>query len=1175
MIRAFSILLAGSLLVPLAVAKAPPPGTGAGDVPVNVLFMLDTSYSMLSSVNFGASEVVGDSLGNIYVSIPDSHNIQKYDVDNYSLPNVGSGFGEGEGEFNNPTSLAVDHLDNLFVADRGNERVQVFDPDGVYLTSFEFADGDAPKSISLDRAQDPVLYALTGDAKLYAWDLVGGNYTTTILEATVGADLELTAISVSNGSLYTIGSQTLLGSTQFTVFQYDLKDLADGPVAEAEIVADYSKDILDVYDIETIDGAVLATYGVDDGNYKDTETKALSFDLANSSSSYFLQRSSNYDDATPPYLATGKSLKGDFFLTGPSGIERMTPEETSSNKCPSSGSCNFRAPYYWYNDQFEDNSRTDVLKKVIKKLASSSDLTSSAHFGLMKWSSSAKMLVNISKSGASEIYDMMDDLEEDGYTYLNLGMSEAKSYLEGSNSPIDPSIDCQKTILLVFSDGAWGSTTQVENQASDFLEKGIETYVVGFEDDLDAYARANYEDLATAGGTYPDSPLYASDWSSLYQAMSALISKAIADQQSFTAPTIMPSTSGGSNHLLQASFKFQQENQWRGKLKKLELTDDGMIGSETWEAGKLLEDRSPDDRNIWTVMEWLGGTTQANNFTAENRAKLGSALYENAGAVPASSEVEQLINFVRGYDAFDEDEDGDDSDVRWPLGDIYHSVPIVVGSPSHLTTTEASKENTEAYFRAANNYDNFKATQRDEMIYVGANDGMLHAFDSDTGAERWAFIPPMVLGSLSEMKGSGANTSRAIYAVDGSPSVSDIYVGGQWKTVLIAGLGRGGNGYFALDVTDPGAPEFLWAVENRTDFATVRYWGSDGSLSSFNSGTVTSEYDFFSLAEAWSKPQIVLLEIDGIQKHVAVIGGGYNSGTSSGLGSSVFVLDMTNGGKILQEILLSGSTSDVVNSVPADVTLITPDTTTRADYKGAMAYVTDTQGKLWKINLTDQGSLYSSTLIFDGQASGLADRQAFFSPSAAISNTGQLWLYYGTGDMQNLGDVTNTISNRVYGIKDTQFPRFIDVADHGTIDDLSNTTQAGAMCPTSSELGWYNELDATEKVTGKITIHNETLFVSRYTPDADDVCMPGDGRLTEHDYLCGNRYANGTHELGKGIPTQATYFNGKIYVGISGSQEETVLGENFTKSDNVIVGEASQNAFSAGSAVIEGWREIF
>ncbi len=89
------------------------------------------------------------------------------------------------------------------------------------------------------------------------------------------------------------------------------------------------------------------------------------------------------------------------------------------------------------------------------------------------------------------------------------------------------------------------------------------------------------------------------------------------------------------------------------------------------------------------------------------------------------------------------------------------------------------------------------------------NDGMLHAFDSKTGAELWGFVPPTMLNSLRDMDSVKANSSHSIYGVDGSPVVKDIYYDSKWRTVLLAGMGRGGKGYFALDVTDPDAPSFL------------------------------------------------------------------------------------------------------------------------------------------------------------------------------------------------------------------------------------------------------------------------------------------------------------------------------------------------------------------------------
>ena len=121
------------------------------------------------------------------------------------------------------------------------------------------------------------------------------------------------------------------------------------------------------------------------------------------------------------------------------------------------------------------------------------------------------------------------------------------------------------------------------------------------------------------------------------------------------------------------------------------------------------------------------------------------------------------------------------------LGDIYHSQIVEVGPPG--ANTNYTSTNQEAYFRQKNGYNNFanSLSQRPRTLYVGANDGMLHAFDAKTGEERWAFVPPFIAGKLPEMindnldQGSGDNAkggTNAIFAVDGSPVVHDMFITG-------------------------------------------------------------------------------------------------------------------------------------------------------------------------------------------------------------------------------------------------------------------------------------------------------------------------------------------------------------------------------------------------------------
>ena len=1144
----------------ISFGKSPPPGSGAADIPVNVLLMLDTSGSMGISADFGnARDIAIDSKGNMYLPMFDAHNVRKLNQYGETTQPIGAGLGTADGFYDHPTNAVIDGNDNLFIADRDNERIQVFDSTGQHIASYVLNSGESPTSIGLDSSGN--LYALVSDTEVIKINRTNGTRSVFELTNTGGNDPQISKFTIYDDHLYAIGSHNrswhrnwpstsswyyYSNTERYEIFKFDLNNESGNNFALVDSIMEsgwsYQSRLGNANDIEVTDNGifVLTACAISKVSEADFSEYQVSPQEIYSMGYYYC------DD----YFGMGSDSSGNLYAAGLDGVVKVNADGD-------------------LQDEFgADTTRLDLLKQVIKLLVQDSDLTSSAHFGLMEWNTSERMIVNVSEAGANEIYSEVDKLTDGGGTLLEDAMELAEEYLGGPDSPIDPDLECQKTILLVFSDGEWFDDPDAI--AGKFEADGIDTYVVGLDDGLDASAKASYESLAKAGGTFPDSPLYASDWFALYQAMSSLIIKAISEQQSFAAPTVLPSTGGGDNHLLQPSFKHNSSGQWQGRLKKIRLNADGSIGDAVWDAGEVLAQRSPATRNIWTVQS---GNTGLNNFNELNVASLSPLIYENTA--PASqAEATQLINFVRGLDSFDEDEDGDSSEPRWMLGDIYNSKPILVGSPSLSSTDDPQKINTEEFFRSQKNYQNFSSLQRNEVIYVGANDGMLHAFDAETGAEKWAFIPPMLLSELPALKGSAPNTTKSIYGVDGSPSVRDVYVDGAWKTILICGLGAGGHGYFALDVTDPDSPTFLWAFENNQKVNAVRYWAFDGSLVEYSDpAAVPASYNYFDLGETWSKPQIALIEHNGVQKYVAVMGGGYNGGVQNGLGSAVFVIDLSDNGRLLFKTELESTVSDVPNSVPADVTLLTPDSTGETSFRGAMGYVTDTQGQLWKINLTNYGPLAAATALFDGQASNLADRKSFFGPSAAFSRTGKLWLYYGTGDRANLGSSSLTIQNRVFGIADSDFPSFISYPEAATIDDLADTTDSGAMCPNATQLGWYVNLDPLEKITGKITIHNKTLFVSRYRPNKDDACKPGSAVLSEHGYMCGN--TEGSHDLGIGVPSQAVVFNGKIYVGISQSDEEATIGANFTKSGNVIVGESSQNAFSAGSAVIEGWREIF
>ena len=298
----------------------------------------------------------------------------------------------------------------------------------------------------------------------------------------------------------------------------------------------------------------------------------------------------------------------------------------------------------------------------------------------------------------------------------------------------------------------------------------------------------------------------------------------------------------------QSTFKYSKHRQWEGSLKKYKLNKNGSFGSEQWDAGTQLNNTSPNSRKIWTID--INKRNNTNNFTISNRTALKPKLFP-LKVNPTDAETDQLINFIRGFDAYDTDSDNITTDERHKLADVYNSELIVVGKPDAPSTNNGNSnfEKTDAFYRQQNQYDAFKSSNdcggscqsRTEVVIAGANSGILHAFKTENGKELWGYIPPNIIGKINNIITTKTNSTNPIYGVDGSPVVKDIYFDDtpsngaddpRWRTVLISGLGAGGNGYFALDITDINNPKHLFAIENDTYNKQVNHWDSDENLNS-------------------------------------------------------------------------------------------------------------------------------------------------------------------------------------------------------------------------------------------------------------------------------------------------------------------------------------------------------
>jgi type IV pilus assembly protein PilY1 len=373
----------------------------------------------------------------------------------------------------------------------------------------------------------------------------------------------------------------------------------------------------------------------------------------------------------------------------------------------------------------------------------------------------------------------------------------------------------------------------------------------------------------------------------------------------------------------------------------------------------------------------------------------------------------------------------------------------------------------------------------------------------------------------------------------------------------------------------------LFAFSNDLINNIVSHWDSTGHKTDLGyAGGADSEYAYSKIGDATSTPQIVLIPYQGKQKWVAVFGAGFNAGVNSTYGSAIYVADLENDGKVLKRIDIPDiDNNDIANSIPAPVVAITPDSASSANYKGALIYFADLEGSLWKLNLTNQGTLFDIAQIFKADSTFDNDRLESFQVTASIGSDNNLWLYYGTGNQQKIQRISNNIENRIYGIKDTNFPQFKAVNKAATISQLKDTTESGAVCPTDADSGWYFKLDKNERITGQIAVHNETIFASRYIPNIKEPCKAGNASLSEHGYICGNEERE--TDLGGGIATGAVIFKDKVYIAITGDESGTIkdgdeeIGE---RKKNLIVltpKTKAEEKKKTGVITQESWREIF
>ncbi len=502
--------------------------------------------------------------------------------------------------------------------------------------------------------------------------------------------------------------------------------------------------------------------------------------------------------------------------------------------------------------------------------------------------------------------------------------------------------------------------------------------------------------------------------------------------------------------------------------------------------GALLLASDINSRHIYTYLGTNTDLTNLSNAFSTSNSLITPALL----GVASTSNVTDIINFVHGWDVWNWST-GPGNKRSWILGAFIHSRPVIIHYGSY------------------------------DVIYAGANDGMLHAFKdsngttSDDGAELWGFIPPDLLPNLK-------NFNNSIHAlqilVDGSPKASVTYnynadgsINSVSQATLIFGERRGGNHYTALDVTNPASPKFLWSISpSQIIYQT----------------TTTASTAYQELGQSWSTPILGKIKNGSGTKMVAFFGGGYDAthedttpaGTDTS-GRAVYVVDITNGSQIWKY-----SFSDDPNmkySIPSDITPID----VNGDGLIERLYVGDVGGGVWRFDIGDMGNTgsWKGEIIFKGSG------KIFYPPDVTFeTNRGAgtyNFLFFGTGDREKPNDTT--VVNRLYAIKDYDtLPSPLTALTESNLTDVTSdvlqsssatqTQKTNTLTALETQSGWFIQLNQSpgessnpgEKCDASAVVLGGVVYFTTFTPtpiNTQAVCTinTGSGNLYALQYQSG------------------------------------------------------------------------
>ncbi len=622
----------------------------------------------------------------------------------------------------------------------------------------------------------------------------------------------------------------------------------------------------------------------------------------------------------------------------------------------------------------------------------------------------------------------------------------------------------------------------------------VSTYTIGFTSD-----QVLLQDTANnGGGKY----YTADDAIQLTTAFNQIISDILAVNTTFVAPAVPVNAFNrltNRDELYFALFRPEKFPRWSGNVKRYQLAGTPQIITDA--GGSPAVDSttgffSSGSTSFWTAAADAPDGDKVENGGAASKLTLPRNLYTYTGAsAPSNADLSadtnafnesnnlvtktmlgnggmsdayrtSLMQWSRGVDVQDENEDGATTDARRWMGDPLHSTPVAV----NYGGTDANPDIT---------------------LFVATNEGFLHAINTADGSEIFSFIPQELLPNLDILYNDNGAISHP-YGLDGPITAwsNDLNNNGVLQTsagvtetgetaYVYVGMRRGGNNYYALDVTDRSAPRLKWEIT-----------GGSG--------------DFAQLGQSWSKLQLAHIKSSGNPETVLLFGGGYDvnqdteDAATDTTGNALYMIDADTGARLWW----AGGTSSGASLESSDMTYSIPATVMTGDIDADgytdILFAVDMGGQVWRFDFNNSGA---NTTITGGvvarlDGAGTNERRRFYNkPDVSLTEVnGSVKYAVAIGSGYRAHPLSTATQDRFYMLYISDVysipASYTALTESNLVDVTSNLTP-----DLSTASGWRMDLESGEKVLANSLTVDGKVYFTTYKPDSNLVnsCAPSQG----------------------------------------------------------------------------------